>query len=252
MKKESLLGIPVHGTTLGEAVNTAMKFLKGKKQRIIHTANANVLTLAQRDKVLRRSFITADILLPDGQGAVLGSKIFGKGKIRQKVAGPDFFLTLTAVLGSQNKPVKFFFLGSSPSILEKIKKNLTKLYPNIKYYGHSPPFKPEFSKTESQKMISAINKAKPDVLWVGMTAPKQEKWIEINKKEINAKLIATVGAAFDLFAGTTKRSPKWIMKLLGDTEFIYRFAANPRKMFRRSMRSAVKYPYLLAKHKLFK
>lgn len=253
MKSEAILGIPVHAVTLDEAVQTALGFLNGKTYpRIIHTANANVLTLAQKDSLLRQSFVTADLLLPDGQGAVLGSKLFGKGMISHKVAGPDFFDVLNAALGAQQKPFKVFFLGSTPKTLEKITRKMRARCPHIRVTTYSPPFKPVFSDEDNKRMLAAINNVRPDVLWVGMTAPKQEHWVEQHKHLIKAKLVATVGAAFDYFAGNVRRMPRWMQSVMGNTEFIYRFALNPQKMFRRAARSAIAYPFLLLKKRFFR
>ena len=250
MRTEAILNIPVHGVNLQEAIGQAKTFLKSKEYPfIIHTANANVLVLAQRDKLLRDSFLTADMLLPDGQGAVLGSKLFGRGYIKEKVSGPDFFDTLTKTLNENGKRT-FFFLGTTNETLAKIKAKLEKDFPNIKYEGYSPPFESQFNEQQSSEMIKAINKVQPDVLWVGMTAPKQENWIEQHKHKIDAQLIVTVGAAFDYFAENTKRCPRWLEKLMGNTEFFYRFLLNPKRMLRRTFRSAVVYPMLLLRKKL--
>lgn len=245
---DTLLGVPVHGVTLNEAITRAQQSLRKKQRFIVHTANANVLVLAQSDKLLKKAFLSADLLLPDGQGAVLGSKLFGNKAIRTRVPGPDFF---HALLERCNKQVThtFFFLGSTQATLDKIKQHL-KRYPNITYTGYSPPFADQFSAEQSNAMINAVNNAKPDVLWVGMTAPKQEKWVEEHKHKLNAPLIATVGAAFDYFAGTAKRAPHWLQRLLGNTEFLYRFLANPKRMYKRTTRSAITYPLLLLKNKL--
>ena len=105
-------------------------------------------------------------------------------------------------------------------------------FPNIKVTTHSPPFKPEFSEEDNRQMIEAINQASPDVLWVGMTAPKQEKWIYQNKDKLNVKFIGAIGAVFDFYAGTVKRSSPWFQK--HGLEWLPRLLQEPRLLWYRN------------------
>ena len=124
-----------------------------------------------------------------------------------------------------------FYLGSSQTTIDKIEKKLHKEFPNIKMEGYSPPFSAEFSLSDNQKMIKAVNSFNSEVLFIGMTAPKQEKWVFEHKKELNAKVICSIGAVFDFYAGTVKR-PNKIWRNLG-LEWLGRLLREPKRMWKR-------------------
>jgi N-acetylglucosaminyldiphosphoundecaprenol N-acetyl-beta-D-mannosaminyltransferase len=114
---------------------------------------------------------------------------------------------------------------------------MQKDFPDIEIAGtYSPPYKPEFSTEESQDMVEAVNSAKPDVLWVGMTAPKQEKWIYQNKERLNVSFIGAVGAVFDFYVGSVKRSHPWFLK--HGLEWLPRLLQEPRRLWDRTFISA--------------
>jgi N-acetylglucosaminyldiphosphoundecaprenol N-acetyl-beta-D-mannosaminyltransferase len=139
---------------------------------------------------------------------------------------------LSAALNKE-KGRRYFFLGSTEKNLIKIKEKMNEDYPNITVAGtYSPPFKPEFSEEENQLMIDAIIRARPDVLWVGMTAPKQEKWIFQNKDKLNVKFIGAIGAVFDFYSGNVKRSHPFFQKL--GLEWLPRLLRQPRRLWRRN------------------
>ena len=126
---------------------------------------------------------------------------------------------------------KCFFLGSSESTLQRIKNRAAKEYPNVKIYTYSPPFKSEFSEMENKVMIDTVNAVQPDTLFVGMTAPKQEKWAHHNYDELRVGHVCCIGAVFDFYAGTVKRAPHWMIKM--GLEWFYRLISEPRRMWRR-------------------
>lgn len=127
---------------------------------------------------------------------------------------------------------KCFFMGSSEKVLELIKVRAATVYPNIIVETYSPPYKAVFNDEENKEIIRAINKANPDLLWIGMTAPKQEKWAysHWDELEINCH-VGTIGAVFDFFAGTYKRAPQWWQK--NSLEWLYRLIKEPRRMWKR-------------------
>jgi N-acetylglucosaminyldiphosphoundecaprenol N-acetyl-beta-D-mannosaminyltransferase len=175
---------------------------------VINTINAHSYNNTLKDKVFKEALAASDILLPDGAGIVLAHRIIDKQPIH-KIAGYDIFMHILKL--SKTKKIKCFFLGSSPTTLTKIEYKLKTLFPNIDFAGYSPPFKDEFSAHENQEMRNAINAFKPDFLFVGMTAPKQEKWTYTNREYLDVKVICNIGAVFDFFAGNTKRAPKFLI-----------------------------------------
>ena len=138
------------------------------------------------------------------------------------------------------------FLGSSEEVLALIRERAAVDYPHLDVITYSPPFKPEFSDEDNQAMIGAINRADPDLLWIGMTAPKQEKWAYQHWDELNIHChCGTIGAVFDFYAGTLKRAPlSWQRHSL---EWLHRLLMEPRRMWRRYIIGAAKFLYYISK-----
>lgn len=195
---------------------------------VVNTLNQYSYCIAEQDEQFKKSLKNADILLPDGIGIVAAAKIFEGKKIR-KIAGADLHLHLLAKMN--RKGGSCFYLGSSQTTIDKIKKKLHKEFPHIKMEGYSPPFKAEFSLNDNQKMINAVNSSNSEILFIGMTAPKQEKWVFEHKKELNARIICSIGAVFDFYAGTVKR-PNKIWRNLG-LEWLGRLLREPKRMWKR-------------------
>ena len=131
-------------------------------------------------------------------------------------------------------------MGSSESVLAKIRERCAKEYPNMVVETYSPPYKPVFSAEENEAIINAINQADPDLLWIGLTAPKQEKWAYEHWPELNIRChCGTVGAVFDFYAGTVKRAPVWMQN--AGLEWFYRLVREPARMWRRYIIGNVKF-----------
>lgn len=188
-----------------------------KKQTIINTINAHSYIVAKNDSKFEEALIKSDILLPDGEGIVLMAKNYQKQKIK-KIAGADIHEHLLNI--SDKNHLKCFYIGSSQNTLDLIQEKLSPKFKNIEFGFFSPPFKSEFSKEDNEVMISKINAFEPNVLFVGMTAPKQEKWVLDNKENIKANVICSIGAVFDFIAETKKRAPQWIINI--KMEWLYR------------------------------
>ena len=247
-KTVDVLGYQTSRAGLSGDVESAWGLIKsGQKGQYVACTNPHSLVVAKSDKQFSNSLANADILLPDGAGIVLASKILNLG-VNERVAGFEFFSTLSEK-AQKDGGLKYFFLGSTEDVLSKIVERLKKDYPAIEICGTlSPPFKPEFSQQDNESMIEVINHAKPDVLWVGMTAPKQEKWIYENRNKIDVPLMGAIGAVFDFYAGTKKRSPQWVGKL--GLEWLPRLLREPRRLFRRNFVSSPLFLLMVFKKKL--
>lgn len=197
-------------------------------QTVITTISPHSYTVAKSDQLFKESLHQSDILLPDGYGIVWAvERLFNK-KIG-RIAGADMHNYLLQRL--QKKGGKVFYMGSKQSTLDKINHRLKKDFPSIRMESYSPPYKPLFSKGENTEIIHRINLFAPDVLFVGMTAPKQEKWVHKHKHLVKVPIICSIGAVFDFYSGTVKRSePFWIRHGL---EWLPRFVREPRRMWRR-------------------
>jgi N-acetylglucosaminyldiphosphoundecaprenol N-acetyl-beta-D-mannosaminyltransferase len=204
--------------------------------RIINTINPHSYLIAQSDKIFFEALKASNVLLPDGIGIVWAKGLLHKNKIK-KIAGYDLFLHLMNDLN--NKKGSCFFLGASDSTLKMMIKRSSKEFHNVTINSYSPPYKKEFTNEDNVKMFTLINKAKPDILFVGMTAPKQETWVYINNININAKLICSIGAVFDFYAGTVRRPSKFWIK--SGLEWLPRFLHEPIRLAKRNLISTPKF-----------
>lgn len=195
---------------------------------LINTINQYSYCIAEQDVAFKKSLKDSDILLPDGMAIVAAVRLLSGQKI-EKIAGADIHQHLLQELNQ--KGGSCFYLGSSENTLSKIKERVAIEFPNIRVGTFSPPYKTEFSKADNAEMLETVNSFKPDVLFVGMTAPKQEKWANSHKEQLDTKIICTIGAVFDFYAGTVERpSPFWINLKL---EWFIRLVKEPKRMWKR-------------------
>ena len=205
---------------------------------LINTINAHSYNTAQEDELFAKSLLNGDALIPDGASVVKACRwLKAKSQPKERIAGWDLFEfemgRLEAPLNPprRGKPVAFF-MGSSEKVLGLIREKAKVVYPHIEVITYSPPYKPEFSDEDNAAIVKAINDADPDLLWIGMTAPKQEKWAYSHWNELNIHChCGTIGAVFDFFAGTAKRAPKWWQE--HSLEWLYRLIIEPKRMWRR-------------------
>jgi N-acetylglucosaminyldiphosphoundecaprenol N-acetyl-beta-D-mannosaminyltransferase len=215
--------------------------------RYLACANPHSLVIAERDTAFREALENAGLLVPDGAGIVLASLILG-GTIRERVTGSDIFQAVS-MLANQREGVRYFFLGSSQATLDLITRRLKADFPRIEVAGaHAPPYVEEFTKAQDDEMVAAVNAAKTDMVWVGMSAPKQEKWVFRNRSRLNVKVIGAVGAVFDFYAGTRKRSPAWARRT--GLEWLPRLLWEPRRLWRRTVISAPIFLALVVRERL--
>jgi N-acetylglucosaminyldiphosphoundecaprenol N-acetyl-beta-D-mannosaminyltransferase len=177
---------------------------------LINTFSPNSYGLALKDKRFETALKNSDILVLDGIGVAFAS-IFLNGKNIKKIAGQDCFDFFIEKLNKNSG--RCFFFGSSEQTLLKIKTRLAVEYPNVTAGYYSPPFKDEFTEGDNKVSRDIINKFTPDVLFIGLTAPKQEKWAYENKEYLNVPIISTIGNVFDWYAGNSKRPAKIWIKL---------------------------------------
>lgn len=247
-KNLNILGYQASASGVEGDIDTVWEYIhSGEKGKYIACINPHSYVVAQSDPYFNQALKKADILLPDGVGIVLAAKILGVD-LTERVAGSDLFLGLSAKANTEGG-LKYFFLGSTEYVLDKMSKRMKKEYPNIKVCGVlSPPFKTEFSDYDNKKMIDVINEARPDVVWVGMTAPKQEKWIYQNKDKLDVPVMGAIGAVFDFYAGTVKRSPDWACKM--GLEWLPRLLREPRRLFKRNFISSPLFLLAVFKQKI--
>ena len=198
---------------------------------LINTVNAHSYNTARKDSLFAEALMNGDVLIPDGVSIVKACKwIKAKSQPKERIAGWDLFSFEMEKLETKGGTV--MFMGSSQKVLDLIVKRAAEVYPHLKVVTYSPPYKPEFSDEDNKAIIDAINAANPDLLWIGMTAPKQEKWTYSHWKELDIHChVGTIGAVFDCFAGTVERAPMWWQE--HGLEWLYRLMKEPKRMWRR-------------------
>lgn len=199
-----------------------------QRRCVINTINAYSWVMTNTNPTFKEALRTSDVLLPDGVGVVIAARLLAGAQIH-KIAGADLHRLLLELL--ERKGGRCFYLGAAETTLEKIKRRLSVEYPSIKVGTFSPPYKAEFSEEDNREMIARIQAFAPDVVFVGMTAPKQETWIYRNHASIDTSVICGIGAVFDFYAGTKKRPPRWMIRL--GLEWFGRLISEPRRMWKR-------------------
>ncbi len=215
---------------------------------LINTINAFSYDNARKDVLFSEALQKGDVLIPDGISIVKACRFLNaKSQPKERIAGWDLFVYEMEKLNRVGGRV--MFLGSSDAVLNLIRQRVAEKYPKIEVDTYSPPYKPEFSDEENEAMISAINHSNPDLLWIGMTAPKQEKWAYTHLDRLDVHChIGTIGAVFDFFAGTVKRAPeRWQRAGL---EWLYRLLSEPRRMWRRYFIGNAKFIYYIMVEKI--
>mgnify|MGYP002673003479 FL=1 len=225
-------------TILGSKAELA-SLPKGKL--LINTINAHSFNTAKKDQLFADALTNGDVLIPDGVSIVKACKwIKAKSQPKERIAGWDLFSFEMEKLERESEELRtkseesksVMFMGSSQKVLDLIVKRAAVDYPHLKVVTYSPPYKPEFSDEDNKAIIDTINAANPDLLWIGMTAPKQEKWTYSHWNELNIHChVGTIGAVFDFFAGTVERAPIWWQE--HGLEWLYRLIKEPKRMWRR-------------------
>lgn len=227
--KIKILDIQFHCVNMEDSIKLIEEFIADKGKHQVCVPNVYTTVLMQKDDEFKKFHNSCSLAVADGTPLVWLSRLYSK-PIPERVAGPDLFKEF--IKRTARKGYNFFFLGTTTPLLKKMIENLKEKYPSLKIAGYySPPFMKEFPEEENQKMIKIINKAKPDVLWVGLTAPKQEKWIGSNLDRLDVPVSIGVGAAFDFVAGSVRRAPNWIQKI--GLEWFYRLCQEPKRLWKR-------------------
>jgi N-acetylglucosaminyldiphosphoundecaprenol N-acetyl-beta-D-mannosaminyltransferase len=238
--KQNILGYRVEMLSGDQCVDNVFSALRRRARGPSRCAwlaclNPHSYAVALDDRAFAEALQDSDWLVPDGAGVVMASKLLGEG-VAERVTGSDVFLGLLERMNAAGG-MSVFFLGSTLDTLALIRARMARDYPDIKVAGvYSPPFKATYSSAENDEMVRAVNAAAPDVLWVGMTAPKQEKWIHANRARLNVKFAGAIGAVFDFYAGRVKRSHPVFQRL--GLEWLPRLVQQPRRLWRRMLVSA--------------
>lgn len=227
-KTYSILGVKVAVTDM----NTVLSFLKDNLNELrgeyICVSNVHTIVMANENADYREIQNEAAVVLADGKPLSVLEKKCGRFPEAEKVSGPDLMPEVFKM--SEKEGYRHFFYGSTERTLDLLRENLTKKYPKLQIAGmYAPPFR-QLTLGEDEEIIEEINKTRPDFLWVGLGAPKQEIWMSEHKNKIQAVMIG-VGAGFDFHAGTVKRAPVWMQRC--GLEWFYRLLQDPKRLWKR-------------------
>ena len=236
--KFSILGSNIDDlNSYRETYELVLNYLRTQnKPSYLTVNNVHTVTEGLKDPEFREIVNNSFLALPDGKPLSVIGKWKGIKRV-ERIFGPAFF-EKTLEWGVEEN-LKHFFLGSSDSTLQKLKKNIENKFPGIKIAGAvSPPFR-EFSVEENEQFIQDIINSKPDVIWVSLGAPKQEKWIYSTFRRLNKGLMIGIGAGFDYLAENLKNAPGWMKDL--SLEWIYRLIQEPGRLWKRYLISNSKF-----------
>ncbi|NVK53861.1 MAG: WecB/TagA/CpsF family glycosyltransferase [Flavobacteriaceae bacterium] len=225
-------------------INSHLEITKLVDGVVINTLNPHSFVVARKDIVFKNALISSDFLIPDGIGIVWGINMLHSIRIN-RISGFDLFKELMIEADKNGK--KCFFLGSSEIVLREIRTRCSIEFPNVEVGTLSPPFKEFFNDEDNLEMINTINDFNPNYLFVGMTAPKQEKWLFENRSKLKFDAAASIGAVFDFYAGTVKRPSQFWINL--GLEWFPRFLKEPRRLWRRNFISTPIFIYEVFKAK---
>jgi N-acetylglucosaminyldiphosphoundecaprenol N-acetyl-beta-D-mannosaminyltransferase len=211
---------------------------RGQETRpfVFACANPHSLVVAERDRDFKGALHDADAVVADGVGLTLMSRLCGR-ELGPRITGSDYFVTVMRALDERGGRVAFF--GSREGVLKKLTERCRREFPGVTIAeAISPPWG-SWSESQDAEFIERINAADVDVLWVGLTAPKQEKWVRRNLEALKLGAIGSIGAVFDYFAGTVVRAPKWVCDR--GLEWAWRFAREPARLWERNFVSGPKF-----------
>jgi len=230
--KTYVLGIAFDLVNCQEVLDTIRLWRERGEKCYIALTNPHSVLICQRDAEMRRATEEAALTLPDGVGIIWAANILGYPH-QGRVTGPALMLNLCD--RGRRFGLRHYFYGGAEGVAERLARRLAEMYPGLQVAGvHCPPFR-ALTPEEDEEAVRRINAARPDIVWVGLGAPKQEKWMAAHAGRVEAPAMIGVGAAFDFHSGNVPWAPAWIRRL--GIEWAYRLALDPRRMWRRNLDS---------------
>lgn len=229
VENTDILGVRIFKGNLRETLELFTHWIETKQKRRVCVLPVNCILWATANESLKELYNTSDLNVADGVPVVWASR-FLNNPIKGRVTGLDILPAFAEIAYKKN--FTFFLLGAKEGVAEELAAKLNQDHPGIRILGvYSPPFAERFSDEENRKMVDMINAVKPNVLWVSLTAPKQDKWINEFIGQLDVNIAIGVGGAFEVTAGLIKRAPKWMQK--NGLEWLFRFSQEPKRLFKR-------------------
>jgi len=242
----SILGVTVHNVTSAQAIDAIGRFVASRTPHKIIVANAAKLVKAQKDDELRQALLTSDLVTADGISIVFAARAYGV-RLVDRVTGSEHLLPLGCRLAAE-KGYSVFFFGAAPGVAARCADIMAERYPGLKVAGtYSPAYNILVSEEETARSIQKIRAAAPDILFVALGTPKQEKWISRNLDKLGVTVCVGVGATLDFIAGSSKHPPDWVHG--AGLAWLYRLVHEPRRLWKRNLESVV-FVWLVLKDRL--
>jgi N-acetylglucosaminyldiphosphoundecaprenol N-acetyl-beta-D-mannosaminyltransferase len=223
-----ILGVTLMGQRFDPAIETLISAARDRRPMRVHFCNVHNLVGASRDARLRDVFDSAGMVAFDGVPLVWVAK-WRRYRDVERVCGPDVMLALCD--RGRATGLRHYFLGGAPGVPEALARELMTRYPGLQVAGTmSPPFR-ALDQDEDRALVAEVNSARPDVLWIGLGAPKQEYWAAEHAAALDAPVLLPVGAVFNFYSGKVRRAPRWMQR--AGLEWLFRLAMEPRRLMGR-------------------
>ena len=225
----SVLGVNVSAVQIPDVVACMRRWIELREAgRFIAATGMHGVMEAHHDPAFRRILNASDLVVPDGTPLVWIARLKGHG-IKRRVYGPDLLLAFCE--NCRGLPIRHFFYGGEAGVADQLAGELERRFPGTVVAGtYSPPFRP-LTPNEDEAIVRNINDTSPDVIWVGISTPKQERWMFEHRGRLNAPVLVGVGAAFDFHSGRKRQAPRWMRE--HGLEWSYRLMQEPRRLWRR-------------------
>jgi len=242
----NLCGVKISSISLEETLSQVDQWVQSRTLSYIVTPNVDHLVKLRGDAEFRRIYETASLVLPDGMPVLWAAGFLGT-PLKEKISGSDLFLEICSI--AVERGYKLFFLGGRPSAAYGTAEALRKKHPNINIAGvRCPPLGFEKDKEENSNIVDMIKKANPDILFVGLGSPKQEKWIYAHRYEYQAPVSIGIGGSFEFVSGMVKRAPKWMQRI--GLEWLWRIMMEPGRLWKRYLIDDMPFFWLVLKQKM--
>ncbi len=243
--RANVLGVGVSAITMPQALETIHSWIAARQAHYICVTGVHGVMESQRDAELRRIHNAAGLVTPDGMPLVWLSRMQGFRHV-QRVYGPDLMLALCAE--SLRHGYRHYLYGSTEPLLKQLTERLIQRFPGLQIVGtYAPPFR-SLTPAEDEAIIAQINAANPHIVWVGLSTPKQERWMAAHVGRLAAPVLIGVGAAFDFHAGVKRQAPRWMQR--SGLEWFFRLITEPRRLWRRYLVNNPLFIWYVAQQKL--
>lgn len=235
-----VLGVHISAVSLSSATETVLEWIRRREKHYVTVTGVHGVIEAQNDPMFKRVLNDAGLKVPDGMPMVWLSRLAGHSHVN-RVFGPDFMLSVSQAVGEDGG--RAFYFGGAPGVAEQLARTLEGCYPGLETAGvYCPPFR-DLTPEEEREVVELINGTAPDVVWVGLSTPKQERWMADFRPRLDAPVLVGVGAAFDYNTGRIKRAPAWMQK--SGLEWLYRIMQDPKRLWKRYARNNTLFLYYL-------